>query len=86
MLNGLEYLERVHKANRAGYAWVVEQDGEESDSDHLSTSRIIDSRNLCYGHAFVVLAGASAMVLGIVPFHYKSCSNRIMVKLFFNAI
>ena len=64
MLNGLEYLERVHKANRAGYAWVVEQDEKESDFDHLSTSRIIDSRNLCYGHAFVVLAGASAMVLG----------------------
>ena len=90
MLNGLEYLERVHKANRAGYAWVVEQDEKESDSDHLSTSRIIDSRNLCYGHAFVVLAGASAMVLGIVPFHYKSCSNKIklfitLVKLFFNA-
>ena len=39
-------------------------DEEGNDSDHLSTSRIIDSRNLCYGQAFVVLAGASAMILG----------------------
>ena len=65
VLNGLEYLERVHKAERAGYAWIVEQSDEVNDfSDHLSTSCIIDSRNLCYGHAFVVLAGASAMLLG----------------------
>ena len=60
----MEYLERVHKADRPGYAWIIEQNEEESDSDHLSTTRIIDPKNLCYGHAFVVLAGASAMLLG----------------------
>ena len=65
VLYGLDYLESIHRGNREGYAWIIEQhDNNENESGHSSRSTIIDSRNMCYGYAFVVLAGASAMVLG----------------------
>ena len=65
VLHGLDYLENNHRGNREGYAWILEQDdNNEHESGQSSRSTVIDFRNMCYGYAFVVLAGASAMVLG----------------------
>lgn len=54
VIHGLNYLRYVHR-NKAtgGYAWKI-QDGE-----------VIDSTNHCYGLAFVVLAYACAVDVGI---------------------
>ena len=63
VLHGLDYLEKVHKADRPGYAWIIEQNGPEHESSG-DKYYVANSDNYCYGYAFVVLAGASAMALG----------------------
>lgn len=52
--HGLTYLEQVHRqASTGGYAWLL---------DH---NQPIDTTNHCYGLAFVMLAGATALLAGV---------------------
>lgn len=51
--HGLDYLEKVHKQESGGYAWLIEN-GVASDLT-----------NHCYGLAFVLLANAMAVKAGI---------------------
>ena len=53
--HGLAYLETAHrKTNESGYAWVLGKDDVADDSNH------------CYGLAFVITAGATALLAGVV--------------------
>jgi len=52
-LHGLAFLEDRHRQPSGGYAWVL--DGE----------RVADATNHCYGLAFVMLAGATALLAGL---------------------
>ncbi|MCG7551065.1 AGE family epimerase/isomerase [Pseudoalteromonas sp. Of7M-16] len=51
--HGLDYLEKVHKQENGGYAWLIE--------NGVAT----DLTNHCYGLAFVLLANAIALKAGI---------------------
>jgi mannose/cellobiose epimerase-like protein (N-acyl-D-glucosamine 2-epimerase family) len=51
--HGLDDLERRHRQPSGGYAWVLEGD------------RVKDATNHCYGLAFVMLAGATALLAGL---------------------
>ena len=51
--HGLDYLERVHRQPGGGYAWLIDN------------GRVIDATNYCYGLAFVVVAGATALLAGV---------------------
>jgi len=52
--HGLAYLEKVHRQpETGGYAWLLE-DGQ-----------LADATNHCYGLAFVLLAGATALLAGV---------------------
>jgi len=52
--NGLSYLQTAHRQGNSSYAWVVEADNKGQIS-------ITDDRAMAYGHAFVMLAAASAV-------------------------
>ncbi|WP_340115961.1 AGE family epimerase/isomerase [Pelagibius sp. 7325] len=52
-LHGLAFLEDRHRQPTGGYAWVL--DGEQ----------VADATNHCYGLAFVMLAGATALLAGL---------------------
>jgi len=56
--NGLTYLQTAHRQNNASYAWVVSADKDGQIS-------ISDDRAMAYGHAFVMLAAASAVEASI---------------------
>lgn len=52
--HGLAYLENVHRQpETGGYAWLLE-DG-----------KVVDATNHCYGLAFVIVAGATALLAGV---------------------
>jgi mannose/cellobiose epimerase-like protein (N-acyl-D-glucosamine 2-epimerase family) len=51
--HGLAYLEKTHRQATGGYAWLLE-DGQ-----------VTDATNHCYGLAFVIVAGATALLAGI---------------------
>lgn len=52
--HGLAYLENVHRQpDTGGYAWLLE-DG-----------KVVDATNHCYGLAFVIVAGATALLAGV---------------------
>lgn len=52
--HGLAYLETVHRqANTGGYAWLLEN------------GQAVDTTNHCYGLAFVMVAGATALLAGV---------------------
>ncbi|WP_298610958.1 AGE family epimerase/isomerase [uncultured Thiothrix sp.] len=52
--HGLAYIETVHRqADTGGYAWLLEK------------GQAIDSTNHCYGLAFVIVAGATALLAGV---------------------
>lgn len=51
--HGLDYLERRHRQPSGGYAWVLDGGG------------VKDATNHCYGLAFVMLAGATALLAGL---------------------
>ena len=56
--HGLNYLETAHRpANtqsiKQGYSWVLGKDG------------VLDATNHCYGLAFVIVAGATALLAGV---------------------
>lgn len=50
---GLRYLQEVHRQPSGHYVWLIDQ------------SHIVDGRALAYGHAFVILAAASCIRIGI---------------------
>ena len=53
--HGLKYLETAHRqTSESGYAWVLGKDGVADDSNH------------CYGLAYVITAGATALLAGVV--------------------
>lgn len=52
--HGLAYIETVHRqANTGGYAWLLEN------------GQTVDTTNHCYGLAFVMVAGATALLAGV---------------------
>jgi mannose/cellobiose epimerase-like protein (N-acyl-D-glucosamine 2-epimerase family) len=51
--HGLEYLETCHHQPDGGYAWILGRDS------------VVDATNHCYGLAFVMIAGASALLAGV---------------------
>ena len=51
--HGLDYLETRHRQSAGGYAWV------------LSGDEVVDATCHCYGLAFVIVAGATAMLAGV---------------------
>ena len=52
--HGLAYLETVHRqANTGGYAWLLEN------------GQAVDTTKHCYGLAFVMVAGATALLAGV---------------------
>ncbi len=51
--HGLRYLHEVHKQPTGHYAWVVNE------------GNVVDGRAMAYGHAFVLLAAASCVHIGI---------------------
>ena len=51
--SGLDFLERRHRQASGGYAWLL--DGE----------TVVDATNHCYGLAFVMIAGATALLAGL---------------------
>lgn len=52
--HGLAYLETVHRQpDTGGYAWLLEN------------GQAIDTTNHCYGLAFVIVAGATALLAGV---------------------
>lgn len=52
--HGLAYLENVHRqAETGGYAWLLE------------TGKVTDATNHCYGLAFVIVAGSTALLAGV---------------------
>jgi len=51
--HGVKFLQEHHKQQTGGYAWL------------LSGLRVEDATNHCYGHAFVLLAYATALKAGI---------------------
>lgn len=53
--HGLQYLETAHRqpAHSAGYIWLLDKNG------------VVDSTNHCYGLAFVIVAGATALLAGV---------------------
>ncbi|HPE60820.1 MAG TPA: AGE family epimerase/isomerase [Thiolinea sp.] len=52
--HGLNYLEQAHRQPATGgYAWLLNRDG------------VQDATNHCYGLAFVMLAGATALLAGV---------------------
>lgn len=50
---GLEFLHRVHRQTSGHYAWVIEN------------GQVSDARAMAYGHAFVMLAAASCVPIGV---------------------
>jgi len=52
-LHGLAFLEERHRQPAGGYAWV------------LDGARVKDATNHCYGLAFVMVAGATALLAGL---------------------
>ncbi len=52
-LHGLTFLEERHRQRSGGYAWVLEGD------------QVKDATNHCYGLAFVMVAGATALLAGL---------------------
>ena len=50
---GLDYLEARHRQPSGGYAWTLDQNG------------VTDATNHCYGLAFVMVAGATALLAGL---------------------
>ena len=50
---GLKYLREVHRQPNGHYAWLIEK------------NNVIDGRAMAYGHAFVLLAAASCLRVGI---------------------
>lgn len=52
---GFDYLNKNHKQENGAYAWLLEK------------NIVTDSRVLVYGHAFVLLAAASCLQVGILP-------------------
>ena len=54
VLHGLNYLEQCHyQQNTGGYVWLRDQD------------TVLDATNHCYGLAFVIVAGATAILAGV---------------------
>ncbi len=51
--HGLQYLQQSHLQPGGGYAWV------------LSGDKVADASNHCYGLAFVMIAGATALLAGV---------------------
>lgn len=53
--HGLQYLETAHRQpeHSAGYIWLLDENG------------VADSTNHCYGLAFVIVAGATALLAGV---------------------
>ncbi|RXE86489.1 AGE family epimerase/isomerase [Pseudoalteromonas sp. A757] len=51
--HGIDYLETVHRQENGGYAWLLEN------------GNVVDGTNHCYGLAFVLLAHASALKVGL---------------------
>jgi len=50
---GLQYLQETHLQPNGHYAWLIESD------------KVVDGRAMAYGHAFVILAAASCIRIGI---------------------
>jgi len=50
---GLEFLEQRHRLPSGGYAWL------------LDGATVVDATNHCYGLAFVMVAGATALLAGV---------------------
>src|SRR3546814_13570871 len=53
--HGLDFLGRRHRQPAGGYAWVLDGSG------------VRDAMNHCYGLAFVMVAGATALLAGLPP-------------------
>ncbi|MCP3686969.1 MAG: AGE family epimerase/isomerase [Gammaproteobacteria bacterium] len=51
--HGLQYLQKSHLQADGGYAWVLNGD------------EVVDDTNHCYGLAFVIIAGATALLAGV---------------------
>jgi mannose/cellobiose epimerase-like protein (N-acyl-D-glucosamine 2-epimerase family) len=51
--HGLDYLETRHRQGSGGYAWTLDARG------------VTDATNHCYGLAFVMVAGATALLAGL---------------------
>ena len=51
--HGLDYLERTHRQPAGGYAWILNEQGVVDDTCHA------------YGLAFVMVAGATALMAGV---------------------
>ncbi|PID49478.1 MAG: N-acylglucosamine 2-epimerase [Proteobacteria bacterium] len=51
--HGLYYLEHFHRQPEGGYAWLRE------------SGKVSDANNHCYGLAFVMVAGATALLAGV---------------------